>query len=729
MLDWINKENINAKDYASTYKGESVMYEGIATYKDESVFLSKDTLKKCMPNLKGRPVIIEHKLGIKPDNMEKYAVGYVTDCEYNNETGDFDCDFVTWNDEAKELLKNGYTLSTSYIPKEFGNGGTFINTPYDKEIKDLSFTHLAIVKNPRYEKVKVYMNSTEELNNDKWITKFDKEGELYHVNIDPSDDFKKGENKTHEDKEKKRKTQYNYGKKVSSKDGSRKGQIIGSVPTGTDYNGDRTYKYEVRWDDGSVERLSQDKLLFKETKEEIAKNIQNLQVKIQTFRSKGDLSEYQKMQEDYKNLVAKYIKLKDKEKAEPEKEVKEEKKETPQKTDLQEKEDKYNEALKVYKDKNKQLSETKDLPARLKIASELTKAKTAITKARRDFAEAVMKNFEAKEDTAYEDKVKARKERFEHLAQGYGAMAHEKAEQFRQRASVIPAGQPIHGTRDRNYREKTWDLLGKSSQLTDKANYYAGKAEGVGKAGISDDDKNAIAKLAEKYKNTSSSAERRRIIDRVLDLHRKSNMPAEKKKQETNLGFSIERNTDINRLQLKFGGKPDENTRSILKSSGFRWSPRENAWQRQLTGNAEWALRRVIDKMEKSKPENQNDINEEKENYCMDKIEVEQGFLKSLLDRVSKTLEFSNADDEEEILAAKEAEEKAKAEEEAKKKAEEEAKAKEEAEKAAKEKENSVDWFEKMQEVMNSNDRGEADKIKPAPNSKSALEKGKKIFG
>lgn len=617
MLDWVNKENINAKDYASTYKGESVMYEGIATYKDESVFLSKDTLKKCMPNLKGRPVIIEHKLGIKPDNMEKYAVGYVTDCEYNNETGDFDCDFVTWNDEAKELLKNGYTLSTSYIPKEFGNGGTFINTPYDKEIKDLNFTHLAIVKNPRYEKVKVYMNSTEKLN-DKWITKFDKEGEPYHVNIDPTDNFEKGEKH-------------------------------------------------------------------------------------------------------------------DEEKAEPKKEVKEKKKETPQKTDLQEKEDKYNEILKRFKENDRLRWSTKDSQEYSRAYAEAEKAKKELTKARRDFAEAVMKNFEAKEDTAYEDKVKARKERFEHLAQGYSAMADEKAEQFRQKASIIPPGQPIHGTKDRNYREKTWNLLGKSVQLKDKANYYVDKAESVGKAGISDDDKNAIAKLAEKYKNTSSSAERRRIIDRVLDLHRKSNMPTEKKKQETNLGFSIERNTDINRLQLKFGGKPDENTRSILKSSGFRWSPRENAWQRQLTGNAEWALRRVIDKMEKSKPENQNDINEEKENYCMDKIEIEQGFLKSLLDRVSKTLEFSNADDEEEILAAekaaKEAEEKAKAEEEAKKKAEEEAKAKEEAEKAAKEKENSVDWFEKMQEVMNSNDRGEADKIKPSPNAKSALEKGKKIFG
>lgn len=290
LYEFEEEEKTNAKDYANTYKGESVMYEGIATYKNESVFLSKDTLKKCMPNLKGRPVIIEHKVGIKPDNMEQYAVGYVTDCEYNNETGDFDCNFVTWSDEAKQLLKNGYTLSTSYIPKEYGNGGTFINTPYDKEIKDLSFTHLAIVKNPRYEKVKVYMNS---------------------VNPNANDSI----------------------------------------------------------------------------------------------------------------------------------------------------------------------------------------------------------------------------------------------------------------------------------------------------------------------------------------------------------------------------------------------------------GN---------------KPENQNDINEEKENYCMDKIEVEQGFLKSLLDRVSKTLEFSNAVDEEE---------KAKAEEEAKKKNEEEAKAKEEAEKTAKEKENSIDWFEKMQEVMNSNDDREADKIKPIPNAKSALEKGKKIYG
>lgn len=156
----------NAKDWAKVYKGVSVMYEGIAEYPNERVFLSKDTLKKCVPGLKGRPVIIQHQAGITPENMKEHEVGYVTNCYYNNETGDFDCDFVIDDDTAKDLLDNkGYTLSTSYIAKSFGNSGTFINSKYDREITDLDFRHLAIVKNPRYERVKVYQNEVEEIEN------------------------------------------------------------------------------------------------------------------------------------------------------------------------------------------------------------------------------------------------------------------------------------------------------------------------------------------------------------------------------------------------------------------------------------------------------------------------------------------------------------------------------------------------------------------------------------
>ena len=138
--------------------------------------------------------------------------------------------------------------------------------------------------------------------------------------------------------------------------------------------------------------------------------------------------------------------------------------------------------------------------------------------------------------------------------------------------------------------------MDRSYELSKKADYYADKAGSVGKAGISSDDANAIAKLAQKYKSGVDSAEKRRIIDRVIDIHSRatSTKPAS---EQTDYGFSIERNKDLNRLQLKFDNIPDANTRAILKSNGFRWSPREKAWQRQLNGNSESSLKSVMEKM------------------------------------------------------------------------------------------------------------------------------------
>ena len=50
-------------------------------------------------------------------------------------------------------------------------------------------------------------------------------------------------------------------------------------------------------------------------------------------------------------------------------------------------------------------------------------------------------------------------------------------------------------------------------------------------------------------------------------------------------------NTEIMRLQLVFDGKPSDDVRAALKKHGFRWSPKNEAWQRQLTDNARYALR------------------------------------------------------------------------------------------------------------------------------------------
>lgn len=60
-------------------------------------------------------------------------------------------------------------------------------------------------------------------------------------------------------------------------------------------------------------------------------------------------------------------------------------------------------------------------------------------------------------------------------------------------------------------------------------------------------------------------------------------------------GFSVEvkENTELMRLQLIFEEKPSEEVRAMLKAHGFRWSPKNSAWQRQLTNNARYSLNQI----------------------------------------------------------------------------------------------------------------------------------------
>ena len=51
-------------------------------------------------------------------------------------------------------------------------------------------------------------------------------------------------------------------------------------------------------------------------------------------------------------------------------------------------------------------------------------------------------------------------------------------------------------------------------------------------------------------------------------------------------GGRAEANTEMDRLQLFFDEKPNEQQRAVLKSNGFKWAPSQDAWQRQLTANA-----------------------------------------------------------------------------------------------------------------------------------------------
>ena len=58
-------------------------------------------------------------------------------------------------------------------------------------------------------------------------------------------------------------------------------------------------------------------------------------------------------------------------------------------------------------------------------------------------------------------------------------------------------------------------------------------------------------------------------------------------------GGRAEINKGENRLQLFFDEKPGDEQRQALKHGGFRWSPSQGAWQRQLNRNAIYAADRI----------------------------------------------------------------------------------------------------------------------------------------
>lgn len=97
------------------------------------------------------------------------------------------------------------------------------------------------------------------------------------------------------------------------------------------------------------------------------------------------------------------------------------------------------------------------------------------------------------------------------------------------------------------------------------------------------------------YALRNNNANIHRVEGRLKRL--RSAKESGKQEYENNF-FKVVENTELMRLQLLFDGKPDADVRNILKSNGFRWSPRNQCWQRQLTDNAKYALKRTIKELE-----------------------------------------------------------------------------------------------------------------------------------
>lgn len=138
--------------------------------------------------------------------------------------------------------------------------------------------------------------------------------------------------------------------------------------------------------------------------------------------------------------------------------------------------------------------------------------------------------------------------------------------------------------------------------------YYRKNKTLKGFEGISDDE---AAKLDKDIENSyyevpyppyvlqNNNANIRRIKERIENIKKLKQQAAEKEAETVNDDygnelFDVVENSELMRLQLLFGYKPEADVRNILKKHGFRWSPKNSAWQRQLTNNARYAVKSVI---------------------------------------------------------------------------------------------------------------------------------------
>ena len=96
------------------------------------------------------------------------------------------------------------------------------------------------------------------------------------------------------------------------------------------------------------------------------------------------------------------------------------------------------------------------------------------------------------------------------------------------------------------------------------------------------------------YELTSLRGKIKRVQARIAELDKLQQAQAEPDPATDYDGFQLIRNAAENRLQIIFDEIPDPDMRQKLKKSGFRWSPRNQAWQRQLTENAERAARSIL---------------------------------------------------------------------------------------------------------------------------------------
>lgn len=131
---------------------------GLVKYNFGVCLLKKETIDKFLNTFLEDPVIINHIDDINSDDV----CGIIQKVWFSAEDGWFWCSGILTSEKAIKLIEDGYNVSCQYRITDYTDNveGKLHNAnPYDKEILDGVFEHLAIVENPRYEDAFIAVNA------------------------------------------------------------------------------------------------------------------------------------------------------------------------------------------------------------------------------------------------------------------------------------------------------------------------------------------------------------------------------------------------------------------------------------------------------------------------------------------------------------------------------------------------------------------------------------------
>jgi hypothetical protein len=144
---------------------------GIISYTDSdqgTVLVSKDALDRMAATFRNCPVIFvpEHHNDADKENAFNFydtsanpASGIVAGIPYWGDDGWQYVDISVWDEEAQRAIESGFSVSCAYEVDETGEAGEWHQIPYDQEITNGHYLHMAIVPRPRYEGSQILANS------------------------------------------------------------------------------------------------------------------------------------------------------------------------------------------------------------------------------------------------------------------------------------------------------------------------------------------------------------------------------------------------------------------------------------------------------------------------------------------------------------------------------------------------------------------------------------------